>query len=224
MLPRIKKYNNKFYIPVFILLAFLILNLPSILQSKRLSYDRKDPPTNISATWPQRQYLAQLWVNEGRISDYNHPTWKQTTEYLKNNGENSLPKGIMEGVLFNLKLTTTEFIKDLVYIGIYHTRTVSIMFLVGLLAVILRFKKDKEFYQTYFMPISTFAMILIFSLLIISFIELRWLGPVFLGSIVFYSELENKNQISLNLNKLNLHFLVGLTCYGIYGLLIKIGI
>ena len=71
---KVRDLKNSFLFGI----VLLLLNLPSIMENKKLSYDVKSPPKSISANWVQRQYLAQLMVNKGELKDQSHPTWDQT--------------------------------------------------------------------------------------------------------------------------------------------------
>ena len=219
-----EKLSKNILIPLTILITLFTLNLPSLNYQNQLSYDRKDPPKKIEASWTQRQYLAQKWVSEGRLKDFNHPTWKQTEQYLKLQGKNSLPDGVINGLLFDFKVTITEFIKDLIYIFIYHTRTVSLMLLSGLMLFIKHLVNKKRTILQNFIPLSTIIMIMIFALIIISFVELRWLAPVFLASIIYYAHMERIKEIPSVISKLNLYILFILSVYGIVGLLDNISV
>ena len=85
--------------------AMLCFNLPSLLKKHTFSYDAKLPPKEYSVNWAQRQYYAQLLVNEGTLQNHQHPSWQQTQNYVDTHGEASLPKGILSGLTFNVALT-----------------------------------------------------------------------------------------------------------------------
>ena len=64
---------------LILVVVFLLINIPSILVTNKLSYDKKLPPENVNVNWVQRQYLAQLMVNNGELKNYSHPSWSQNT-------------------------------------------------------------------------------------------------------------------------------------------------
>ena len=96
-------------------IVFLLINIPSVLVTNKLSYDKKLPPENVNVNWVQRQYLAQLMVNNGELKNYSHPYWSQTQAYVTNNGTSSLPNTIVKALTFDVKLTSIEFFKDLYF-------------------------------------------------------------------------------------------------------------
>src|SRR5690606_36804818 len=88
------------YVPLFLLFLLLMLNVPSLHINESFSYEQKEPPKEWGVTWSQRQYLAQILVNEGNLNFQQHPSWEETREYLNVNGEESLPKSTIEGITY----------------------------------------------------------------------------------------------------------------------------
>jgi hypothetical protein len=78
----------------------------------------------------------------------------------------------------------------------------------------------KEFFKDF--VYSILAMLMIFSFIIISYVELRWLTPVFIMTIVFYDDLEKEKRIAIKLVSLNYLTLISFSIYGIIKLLNKI--
>ena len=74
----------------------------------------------------------------------------------------------------------------------------------------------------YFVPFATLLMIMVFSFIIISFVELRWLSPVFVMTIVYYSQLEQEQKISKYFILVNYVVLCFLTLYGMFKIFNKI--
>lgn len=222
---RLEDFKGKnLAIPCSILLFFLLLNVPSLVENKSLSFDKKSPPESIEASWTQRQYLAQLRVNNGTLNNFQHPSWEETQDYLAENGSHSLPNGVIAGLTHNIPLTLKEFFKDLLYILKYNTRRMGFIFLVVLLFGVLLFIKKKTPNRNMFIPISSWTMTLIFSLIIISYIELRWLAPVFLMAIIYYSDLEKEKKIPKILSQINIVFICLLLIYGTYNLYLSMNI
>lgn len=193
---RKSSYTAKLSFPFFVLLFLLMLNTPSLKNNNHLSYDVKSSPQSIEATWIQRQYLAQLLVNSNKLKNYNHPSWQQTVDYLIENGEGSLPKTLGASIFFDIKLTLKEYVKDLLYCLFYMIRQLGFMFYLSLIFVVLSYlKKTKLDLANLYVLFSTLVMINIFSFIIISYVELRWLIPVFSMTILAYSSLEIENRI-----------------------------
>lgn len=207
--------------PFIIALGFIAFNYPSIVENQRLSYDSKTPPASVNATWAQRQYLAQLWVNEGKLKNYNHPTWEQTDKYLSTNGGESLPKSVFSSLTFDIKLTLKEFVKEVIYVLKYSTRSMGIMVLIVLFFGLKQFFKSFKIDAKKLIPSILLIAIFIFSMIIISFIELRWLASVFIATILFFHTMSESKQLP-KLFVLANFILIALLCiYGSYGLILK---
>lgn len=213
-------FNQRSIIPVFVFLLLMTMNIPSLLHSGTLSYDRKTPPKSIDASWSQRQYLAQLNVNRGELKNMQHPSWKETQEYLNEHGADSLPDGIIQGMTQNIKLTISEFFKDLWYILIFHARSMGLMMLISVTYWGWRILRARRLLiKKFFIPITTLTMTMIFSLIIISYVELRWLSPVFIMCVVYYNFLEKRKKIPNVIINSNLIFLCFVMTYGLSGLI-----
>lgn len=208
------RFTKKTFFPLGIFILLLLLNIPSLKNNGSLSYDRKFPPEGLGVSWSQRQYLAQLLVNKGELANFQHPSWEQTKEYIEKNGKESLPDGIVNGITYDWQLTIKEFFKDFGYSILYSFRSLGLMLLITL-GYWLRQENNKMGVSN-FVPFSTLLMLMIFSFIIISYVELRWLAAVFLMSIVYYSRLENKKSISKYFIFTNYIVLWLLSIYGVY--------
>jgi hypothetical protein len=181
-----------------------------------LSYDLKSPPEHLDVTWSQRQYLAQIQVNEGSLPNYQHPSFDQTQSYVNANGPNSLPRTMVESLMFNPVLTIKEFFKDFVYICYKSVRQLSLMLLIVLGYFLFKFKEMRQSLSKSFIPLSLLGMMSIFSLIVISYIELRWLIPVFVMTVVHFAYLEHHKKIDSRLVMVNQFLMLFLICFGIY--------
>jgi len=214
---RIKGFNKKeILVPVSILVVLLAINFPSIQNNGKLTYDKKNPPADVSVTWAQRQYLAQLWVNEGKLQNHQHPSFKATQNYVDKHGEDALPKTLLSSMLFNPKLTLTEFFKDALEIFVFGTRQLGLILIIVLGVLFSKLFKKKVFDFENLIPLALLITILVFSLVIISYIELRWFVPIFLATIVFYSYLEEADKINHKISKVNLAVVFLLISYGLF--------
>jgi len=178
------KYDlKKDLIPAFSLaLIFLLLNIPSIIENKGLSYDNKTGVGN--NTWVERQYLSQLMVNDGKLKNYNHVTWNELTAYKKIHGEDSLPKSVIQQLTFNLLLTFKEFFKDFFYMlkdSLRQTGLIQIFVFVFLFLNLKRFKEN-----ILIIPLISLLTYFVFALITISYVEMRWLTTITILSVVYY--------------------------------------
>ncbi|MEM6686376.1 MAG: glycosyltransferase family 39 protein [Bacteroidota bacterium] len=168
------------YLAVSCGLLIGILNFPSLKENGTLSFHSKENKEYV-ANWAQLQYYTQLQVNEGKIAFGSHVTWQDTDEYLAKNGENSLPKGIISGLLFDVKLTVKEFFIDFFYNAKSFTRLLGIIFILNIIIFGFKLIRRKLSIQTFINnPIDTFGLIytLILSLIVISYVEIRWFIPI----------------------------------------------
>lgn len=220
---RDKKIKTKQFIaPALLLILFVIINIPSLKANGKLSYDRKVPSGDIEVSWSQRQYLAQILVNKGELPNFQHPTFLETQQYVEENGINSLPKTTLESLLFDPKLTIIEFFKDFQYIIFYGSRQLSLILVIILGCFLFNFKSFMHLKHGSFIPLSLLILTSIFAFIIISYVELRWLIPVFIMAIVYFSYLEEVKKISKNISVINVVFLLILMVYGIYKIIPKL--
>jgi len=211
---------NKKYILIPTIVLILV-NIPSILTAKKLSYDEKLPPENVSVNWVQRQYLAQLMVNNGTLKNYNHPSWEETQAYVVKKGVDSLPDTISRALIFDVKLTVSEFFKDLFTTFFYGFRQLGLILVFPLIYMVQILYNSKNNYRALLIPFANFLMICVFSLIIISFVELRWLAPFFVLSIVYFSDLQYEKVFGTKVVFANYGVLLLLSLYGICSLLSK---
>lgn len=207
-------------VPAGLFALFVVLNLPCLEAKHKLSYDDKSSPAG--TTWRQHQYLAQMLVNEGKIPNFKHQSWDETVAYLKKNGPDSLPKTVFESLIFDWKFTMVEFFKDFYYSMFFGLRQLGLI-LIFLCFVILNGLKNGRFFSPeLFVPLAVMGMVALFSLIVISFIELRWLIAAFLIAIVYYSYRQSKKEIDWRFLIANYAIFVCFSLYGVYNLLPKL--
>jgi hypothetical protein len=173
------------------------------------------PPKEVKATWGQRQYLGQLLVNEGKLENYQHPSWEETEAYLDKNGVKSLPISTLDGMLFDYKLTITEFCKDFADVFKGTIRQMGLIMPIILCFLLYQVFRQKITYNLY-VPFVNLVMIAIFSLIIISYVESRWLIAPFIMGMLYYSDIEWDKKINSNLIYLNYTATIAISVYGIY--------
>jgi hypothetical protein len=157
-------------------------------------------------------------VNEGSLPDQQHPSWEKTDAYLIANGENSLPENIIDGLFIDINLTVKEFFKELYSCIFYGFRQLGLILFIPLFFLIKDIYKTKKLNISMMIPICLLVMICIFSLIIISFMELRWLAPVFILTIVYFSDLQKEKIWNSNIIRANYFVLLFLSLYGIFSL------
>jgi hypothetical protein len=216
------RFTKKTFFPLSIFVLFLLLNIPSIQKNGSLSFDRKSPPQGLGVSWSQRQYLSQLMVNDGTLANGQHSSWEATKAYLDKNGKESLPDGVLNGITYDYQLTIKEFFKDFVYSMTYSSRSLGLMLFLTIFYWFRKMIGNKAIELNCFVPFATLTMIMIFSFIIISYVELRWLLAVFVMTIVYYSEIEGQNKISKYFILANYIVLCLLSFYGIFRIFNKI--
>ncbi len=209
-----KNIKFKFLLPLLFTLALLIINIPALKANGSLSYDFKVPPKAVSVTWVQRQYLAQTLVNKGKLQKGKHPSWEATQHYVNSNGLESLPKGILESVFFDVSLTIKEFFKDLFYAFIASIRQIGLVSILIIFMPLFTWYKNKQITYNMFVPVSYGVMLFFFSFIIISNVELRWLAPVFVMALVWYFNEEKNSNLSTQLMASNYMVFIALIVYG----------
>ena len=205
--------------PVFLGLFFLVLNIPSLQSNSTLSYDIKAPDANAKSNWTQRNYLSQLMINDGNLPSGQHASWIETDEYLIKNGKNALPKGMIESVFFDVKLTVLEFFKNIINASFYGFRQLSLVYV---FPFIILFVKRKNYLIENFIPIISILTLFAFGGLLILNIELRWLIGVFIPLILYFSEINITSKWFRSFNYLNIVFLFIMNFYAIITLSIKL--
>jgi hypothetical protein len=216
------RFTRKTFFPLGIFILFLVLNIPSIQKNGSLSFDRKSPPQGLGVSWSQRQYLSQLMVNDNTLANGQHTSWEATKAYLDKNGKESLPDGVLNGITYNYQLTIKEFFKDFAYSMTYSSRSLGLMLFLTLFYWFRKMIGNKAIELNSFVPFAALTMIMIFSFIIISYVELRWLSAVFVMTIVYYSQIEQQNKISKHLILANYIVLCFLSFYGVFRILNKI--
>jgi hypothetical protein len=190
------------------------LNLPSIQANGFISFDNKDSESQLGMTWVQKQYLSQLSANEGRIPQFSHVTWEETYEYVQKNGQESLPRTSLEALVFDPILTLKEFIKDFSYMIYSGFRQCGLAVIFPILGI-WHFVKSGNKGMGYLSMSQLFLMLTI-SFIIISYIEIRWLAPVFLMGLIGLYESIRAKQAPVQLDLINQLTLLALSLYGSY--------
>lgn len=221
-------WNKKMFSKRIILLTigsfifWIILNIPSLVKNQKISFDNKIQEKQMGVSWEQLQYLSQLYVNEGKLPENQHLKWGEVREYLNIHGEKSLPNSTLEAILFDPELTIKEAFKDFGSIMVSGLRQISLGIIFPFLVLVMFFFKKPLRRSLLFLSVSVLLMMIIFSIIIISYIEIRWLAASFLLSImglyIVMNDILNKNEYRL----VNILVLILLNLYGIFTYFIRI--
>lgn len=193
-------------------LFWIILNIPSIAHNGTLGFDNKNMAKQNGITWPQRQYLSQLYANQGLIPEFSHVSWEETRTYLDKNGSDSLPATTFESLTYDINLTWKEFWKDLAYLVYSGFRQVGIVVLLPFFVFLISNKKDQALRM---IGLGQLLQMLIFSVIIISYIEIRWLAPVFILGVLGLDLLIKNQPEKSPVDFVNKIILIALSIYGI---------
>ncbi|GGD02470.1 hypothetical protein GCM10011368_00370 [Hyunsoonleella pacifica] len=166
--------------------------------------------------------MAQLLINENKLEKGSHPTWNETENYLTLYGKESLPRGIKEALFFDFELTFKEFFKDFMNTLVLGFRQLGGVLVLLLIWPIISMLKSRKLNFKSFTPVIVILMIGIFSFIIISNVELRWLSPVFVLSLVWFSNLEHQKKLSEKYLVFNYLIFIVLVGYGSFRVLNKI--
>ncbi|TXE08789.1 hypothetical protein [Algoriphagus aquimarinus] len=205
-------FRKEYLATLSTILVWFVLNIPSIQANGFISFDNKDTNQQMGMTWAQRQYLSQINFNAGKLPEFTHVSWEETFDYVQENGEASLPKTNVESILFDPLLTLQEFIKDFAYMIYSGFRQCGLGVFFPILGV-WGFLKFGSRELGYLGGAQLFTMLVI-SLMIISYIEIRWLAPVFIMGII---GIENVNRSGKASNLLDVSNQLILFVLGLYG-------
>lgn len=155
-------FNKKLVFPLLLFLFFMVINIPSLKLNDKLSYENKKPPSE-TANWSQLICLSQLLINKGELKNFSNPSWEQTEKYLKKNGPDSLPKGILESLTFDYSLTIKEFFKEFYYSMFFGLRQLGLILLFPFYFITINLKKknilDPIMYLAIFINYNVFNSI-----------------------------------------------------------------
>jgi 4-amino-4-deoxy-L-arabinose transferase-like glycosyltransferase len=189
-----------------VLLFFLVFSsftalfhYPSLIEHQKLSYENKEPSNGL--TWVQRNYLGLKKIERGEEKMNRDAIWKNTEfdvveKYLKENGENSLPKSFFEVVkkdpVLLIKMTVLNFVTSIAR----FTRFWGFLFILSVLGVFNKkvFKKEQ-------LPILLFMIyVIIISTVCFTFVEFRWfygyeiLIPI--SILLFFNKSEYNKEVT----------------------------
>lgn len=209
-----KRILRKEFLAVLVTIVFWIgLNIPSLLYNQRLGFDNKNTNDQEEMTWVQRQYLSQRYANEGKIPQFQHVSWEETMEYIQQHGEESLPRTNLEALFFDFLFTLKEFVTDFIFTIYAGFRQSGLAVFFPAIGFILYFKSRNPVY--FFLASSQLLIMLIVSFLIISYVEIRWMSPVFImGILGLEKAIQSQYRKLTYLDVSNQYILLALGLYG----------
>lgn len=161
-----------FVIPLVLLTA--LFHYPSLKENQKLGFYNKnfDPKNN----WVQRNYLGAKRMQSGELPIHKNSIFRETTfsyvnNYLKENGENSLPKTQMDFIVKDPLLAFELVIYNIGFIGLKASRYYAFLVLIPFLFLI-----KKPFLQKEKIPIYLYIIAaLLISTIILTLMEYRWI-------------------------------------------------
>ena len=194
------KAKNLIYFSIPLIFTILIIHFPSIMAGNGLSFYNKNPE---DVNWIQKNHLAisEIEKSTGIFNIKPWSIWRANTfddvrEYLKQNGENSLPKGFLD-IVFNHPMQLIKMtLFNLLFLFKYYFKTIG-----GFILIPLIFLFRKNFFL---LPFLYFCFI--FCFVAYSHVELRWLSGIEI--MLFISILTGCQYLKLSNNKLLLIIII----------------
>lgn len=196
------KAKNLIYFSIPLIFTILIIHFPSIMAGNGLSFYNKNPE---DVNWIQKNHLAisEIEKSTGIFNIKPWSIWRANTfddvrEYLKQNGENSLPKGFLD-IVFNHPMQLIKMtLFNLLFLFKYYFKTIG-----GFILIPLIFLFRKNFFL---LPFLYFCFI--FCFVAYSHVELRWLSGIEI--MLFISILTGCQYLKLSNNKLLLIIIIAI--------------
>lgn len=181
--------NSILMISAFIVILFTF-NFPSLAENRKLSFHQK-LINSTEVNWTQLQYLAALGEEQGKLPHGKHFSVDEVAKYLKDNGQESLPKTLTESIFFDFSRTIREFFKDTLYEIKPFSRLLGLFFIFNLMLFILYLFK-REFILNKILNQHLFLFSIIYILLVcfivITYVETRWFSNVLLLLPIVFAE------------------------------------
>ena len=196
------KVKNLIYFVIPLIFTILIIHFPSIIAGNGLSFYNKNPE---DVNWIQKNHLAitEIEKSTGIFNIKPWSIWRANTfddvrEYLKQNGENSLPKSFLD-VVFNHPMQLIKMtLFNLLFLFKFYFKAIG-----GFILIPLIFLFRKNFFL---LPFLYFCFI--FCFVAYSHVELRWLSGI--EMMFFISVLTGCRYLKLSNNKLLLIIIIAI--------------
>jgi hypothetical protein len=166
------------FLGIFIVMSFA-LYYPSLIEEHTFKFADKNEGVG---NWPEKNYL-QVYLGEAQIS------FQDVENFKISNPSITLPKSYSEAVFLDLKLTASNFFRQLVLIQKSFIWQTGILFLL-FIGIAL-----KKLLELEFLNLNTLALVLFitfifsFSILLINRVEFRWfmVFPFLFSTLAFAS-------------------------------------
>jgi len=204
----IKRISIIAFTSIIIVISF---NYPSLKENKTLSFHDKSIKEE-GVNWSQLQYLSEIGYEKGQIKYAHHYSIKEVKEYLKENGENSLPKTLIESLLFDVSRTIKVFFREILYLIKPFSRLLGIVFILNIFLFIYNLFKRKI--RLNYIILFSVLYIGCIAVIVSSYIEPRWfLNILILLPILFLEKLysfgkENKLEKNYDFIIINSQLLI----------------
>ena len=196
------KVKNLIYFVIPLVFTILIIHFPSIIAGNGLSFYNKNPE---DVNWIQKNHLAisEIEKSTGIFNIRPWSIWRANTfddvrEYLKQNGENSLPKSFLDVVINHPMLLTKMTLFNLYFVFKFYFKIIG-----GFILIPLIFLFRKNFFLW---PFLYFGFI--FCFVAYSHVEIRWLAGIEI--MLFISILTGCQYLKLSNNKLLLVIIIAI--------------
>ena len=196
------RVKNLIYFVIPLVFTILIIHFPSIIAGNGLSFYNKNPE---DVNWIQKNHLAitEIEKSTGIFNIRPWSIWRANTfddvrEYLKQNGENSLPKGFLDVVINHPVQLIKMTLFNLLFLFKFYFKTIG-----GFILIPLIFLFRKNFFL---LPFLYFGFI--FCFVAYSHVEIRWLAGIEI--MLFISILTGCQYLKLSNNKLLLIIIIAI--------------
>ena len=196
------KVKNLIYFLIPLVITVFVLHSPSIMAGNGLSFYNKNPE---DVNWIQKNHLAisEIEKSTGIFNIRPWSIWRANTfddvrEYLKQNGENSLPKGFLDVVINHPVQLIKMTLFNLLFLFKFYFKTIG-----GFILIPLIFLFRKNFFL---LPFLYFCFI--FCFVAYSHVETRWLSGI--EMMLFISVLTGCRYLKLSNNKLLLIIIIAI--------------
>ena len=197
---------KKYFLVLFTCLSIIVLfNCFNLIKYGHFSWEDKDLPGEI--TWAQYDYHNVIKNYNGELSRGKHGSVFETKEYLKENGDSSLPHSFLEMIYFDWEITIHEFFMDYYTSLKYLTRLTGLLYLFGLIYFLKRILFNKYHQDQNIIFCLCFSLIfpLAISFVVISNIQPRWFMFFLPLTICSYFIIINKSNNSKKLTFVTLN-------------------